>query len=65
MAPNDERRQLEHLRQEVLRKRGDLPVARMNAAFAKIVSGLTGAPIRIFVPVLARRCLRQELSDGR
>ncbi len=65
MTPDDERRQLEHLRQELLRERGELPVERVNAAFDKVVPGFDGAPVRTFVPVLARRGMQQELSGGR
>jgi hypothetical protein len=64
MTPDDERRQLERLRQEMLLERGEFPVEHVNAAFDRVVAGFDGAPVRTFVPVLARRRLRQELSGG-
>lgn len=65
MTDDDERRQLEHLRSEMLRERGELTVAHVNALFDRIVAQFDGAPVRTFVPVLARRHLRGELSRGR
>jgi hypothetical protein len=64
-SDDDERRQLERLRQEMLRERGEFPVEHVNAAFDRVVADFDGAPVRTFVPVLARRRLRQELSGGR
>lgn len=65
MTSDDERRQLERLRQEMLRERGELPAEHVDATFARVVSAFDGAPVRTFVPVLARRRMRQELSGGR
>lgn len=65
MTDDDESRQLQHLRQEMLRECGDLPVEYVHALFDSVVADFDGAPVRTFVPVLARRRLRQELSRGR
>lgn len=65
MTREDERRRLEQLRQEVLRERGELLVEHVAAAFDRVVSGFDDAPVRTFVPVPARRRMRQELSGGR
>ncbi len=65
MPDDDERRQLRHLRDEMLQERGDLSVEHVNSLFDAVVADFDGAPVRTFVPVLARRRLRQELSRGR
>ena len=64
MTHDDELRQLRHLRRELLRERGDLSVEHVSSLFDAVVADFDGAPIRTFVPVLARRRLRQELLRG-
>lgn len=63
MTQDDERRQLDRLREEVTREYGArLDPAQVAARFDAIVREFDGAPVRAFVPVLARRRVRQELS---
>lgn len=59
----DEKRQLEHVRQDLLREFAALPQAQVDEAFARVVEGYTRAPVRSFVPVLAAREARQLLRQ--
>ena len=63
MSQNDELRQLESVRSELLREFA-ARAPDVNARFDAIVQEFDGAPVRTFVPVLARRRLREELSHG-
>ena len=63
MTQDDELRQLESVRSELLREFGARP-DDVNARFDAIVHEFDGAPVRTFVPVLARRRVREELSHG-
>ena len=58
----DELRQLEHAKRElVVEFRDRLPAEQVTARFDRIVAEFEGAPVRTFIPVLARRRVRQEL----
>jgi hypothetical protein len=60
---DDEQRQLEHVRRELVDEFGDrLPPSELDARFGAIVREFDEAPVRTFVPVLARRRARQLLS---
>ncbi len=61
---DDESRQLQQLRHEMLSERSDVPVEQVNVLFDAVVADFDGAPVRTFVPLLARKRLRQELSGG-
>ncbi len=63
MSQDDELRQLESVRSELLREFA-AQAADVNARFDAIVHEFDGAPVRTFVAVLARRRLREELSHG-
>lgn len=65
MDHDDEVRQLEELRRELLHDFVEIAPARVNAMFDAVVAGFETAPIRTFVPVLARRRLRLDLKHGR
>lgn len=59
----DERRQLDHVRRELLSEFGDrLSADELDARFAAIVQEFDEAPVRAFIPVLARRRARQQLG---
>jgi hypothetical protein len=64
MTQDDEQRQLDAVRQDVLREYSSLAPEVVNARFHAIVAEFEGAPVRSFVPVLARRRLRQALHDA-
>lgn len=57
----DETRQLEHVKQDLRREFAALPSEVVDEAFDLVVSGFTRAPVRSFVPVLARRRVREHL----
>ena len=58
----DERRQLEHAKQELVAQfRDRLPSEQVTNRFDAIVAEFDGAPVRTFIPVLAARRARQEL----
>ena len=63
MSQDDELRQLESVRSELLREFG-ARTEDVNARFDAVVHEFDGAPVRTFVPVLARRRVREELSHG-
>jgi len=59
---DDEQRQLAGVCADLVREFGEqLGTEQVQQRFAATVSRFDGAPIRSFVPVLARRCARQEL----
>ena len=62
MVPQDEIRQLEALRRDLLREYESVSPEVVNERFTAILSRYETAPIRTFVPVLARRQLREEMS---
>ncbi len=59
----DEIRQLEHVKQDLLREFATLPVTLVDEAFALVVSRYNQAPVRSFVPVLAQRETRTRLRQ--
>ena len=62
MSHDDELRQIEQARQDLLREfDGRLPEVEVLARFDEIVAGFEGAPVRGFVPVLAGRAARERL----
>jgi hypothetical protein len=65
MTHEDETRQLEAVRRDLLREYGDVAPEVVDERFAAVVQAYEQAPIRSFVPVLARRRLREELSQAR
>ena len=65
MQHDDETRQLESVRKDLLREYdGRLSAEQVSARFDAIVGEFAGAPVRTFVPVLARRRVRQEMSGA-
>jgi hypothetical protein len=64
MTQDDERRQLDAVREDLLREYSGLAPEMVNARFHAIVAEFEGAPVRSFVPVLAQRRLRQALHDA-
>lgn len=61
---DDEQRQLEHTKRDLVVEFGDrLPSAEVGARFDAIVAEYAEAPVRTFIPVLARRRVRQELFE--
>lgn len=65
MTHEDETRQLEAVRSDLLREYETVSPELVRERFAAVVSSYEQAPIRTFVPVLARRRLREELSHVR
>lgn len=59
----DETRQLEHVKQDLRREFAALPCEVVDEAFDLVVSGFTQAPVRSFVPVLARRGVQERLRQ--
>ena len=60
---SDEQRQLDDLHRELMTEFGArLAPSVIDARFAAIVAEFEQAPVRTFVPVLARRRLRQMLA---
>lgn len=65
MTDDDERRQIESLRAEVLREYGrQLGERSVTERFDAIVADFDDAPVRSFVPLLAQRRARQELGQA-
>lgn len=65
MTNDDERRQIESLREEVLREYGQrLGEQSVTERFNAIVADFADAPVRTFVPLLAQRRARQELEQA-
>ncbi len=59
---DDEQRQLASARRDLVQEfSGRLPADEVGARFDAIVAEFEGAPVRTFVPVLARRRVRQVL----
>lgn len=65
MSHEDEVRQLEVVHRDLLREYEGVAPELVSARFAEVISSYDGAPIRTYVPVLARRQLREELSHVR
>ena len=62
---DDERRQLESARLDLVHEFQDrLSSDQVGTRFDAIVAEFEGAPVRTFVPVLARRQARRELSTS-
>ena len=65
MKQDDEKRQLESVRKDLQREYdGRLSAEQVSARFDAIVGEFDGAPVRTFVPVLARRRVRQEMAGA-
>jgi len=64
MTQDDEQRQLNAVREDLLREYSGLAPEMVNARFRAIVAEFEGAPVRSFVPVLAQRRLRQVLHEA-
>ncbi len=63
LEQSDEQRQLDRLRAEIMSEFGDrLSPAVVDDRFDAIVRDFEQAPVRSFIPVLARRRLRHELA---
>jgi hypothetical protein len=61
----DERRQLESARLDLVRQFQDrLSADAVSSRFDAIVAAFEGAPVRTFIPVLARRQAQRELSKS-
>jgi hypothetical protein len=64
MKPQDEQRQLDTARAELITEfAGRLPEDEVASRFAEIVGEVEAAPIRGFVPVLAQRRTRESLRS--
>jgi len=64
MNQDDEQRQLESVRRDLVRQYDRLAPEHVSARFDAIVAEFAGAPVRTFVPVLAQRRLREELAGA-
>ena len=64
MTQDDEQRQPNAVREDLLREYSGLAPEMVNARLRAIVAEFEGAPVRSFVPVLAQRRLRQVLHDA-
>lgn len=64
MTSQDETRQLEAVRRDLLREYAGVAPEVVDARFAAVLQAYEQAPIRSFVPVLARRQLREELAQA-
>lgn len=64
MNRDDEQRQLEHVRQELLAEfAATLSPTVVDAQVEALVSAFTTAPVRSFLPVLVRRGVRDKLRS--
>lgn len=66
MSPDpraDEQRQLEHVRDDLLREFASLAPAVVDDQVTELIRGFTRAPVRSFVPVLVRRGARERLRQ--
>jgi hypothetical protein len=64
MTQQDEDRQLARIRDELVREFGDgLPARVVEEQFQQLVAAFDGAPVRVFVPVLAQRAARERLRE--
>lgn len=62
---DDERRQIESARHDLVQEFQDrLSAEQVGSRFDAIVTEFDGAPVRNFVPVLARRRAHRELSTS-
>ena len=62
LASSDEQRQLDRVRRELLAEfGGQLSPTVIDARMDEILAGFDVAPVRTFIPVLARRRVRQLL----
>lgn len=59
----DETRQLEHVKQDLVREFAQLPSHVIDETFAQVVGAFDRARVRSFVPVLARRGAQQRLRQ--
>lgn len=59
---NDHRTQIDRARQDVLRRYAEEQRADVARRFDEIVAGYESAPVKAFIPVLAERELRRQLS---
>ena len=59
----DEKRQLAHVREDLLREFASLPPTIVDEQWAQMVRAFTAAPVRSFVPVLVRRGARRRLRQ--
>jgi hypothetical protein len=57
----DEHRQIEHVKEDLLREFAALPEAVVDEQISQLVRHFTQAPVRSFVPVLVRRGARERL----
>jgi hypothetical protein len=57
----DENRQLQHVREDLLREFASLPPSLVEENVSLVESGFTQATIRSFVPVLVRRGAQERL----
>ena len=64
MEQDDERRQLEHARTDLLGEfAGALPATTVNAAFNAALSRFADAQVRTYLPVLVSRVSRTDLRS--
>jgi hypothetical protein len=62
MHQNDERRQLEHVREELVGEfAGAVAEPAVDATFRRALARFDGATVRTYLPVLVRRVSRTEL----
>jgi hypothetical protein len=57
----DEHRQIEHVKEDLLREFAALPEAVVDEQVSLLVRHFTRAPVRSFVPALVRRGARERL----
>ncbi|MGB8650232.1 MAG: hypothetical protein WCD35_06185 [Mycobacteriales bacterium] len=58
---SDERRQLDHVREDLMQEFADVPPEVVQDQLSDALRAFTRAPVRAFVPVLARRGARERL----
>jgi hypothetical protein len=57
----DERRQIEHVKEDLLREFPAIPESVVHQELTQAVQSFRQAPVRSFVPVLVRRGARERL----
>lgn len=62
-AAADERRQIEHVRDDLAREFAAVPSQTVSDLVGEQVQALAAAPVRSFVPVLVRRGARNRLRQ--
>jgi hypothetical protein len=62
-ARADETRQIEHVREDLVREFAALPEDVIDQEVSALVRSFTRAPVRSFVPVLVRREARERLRQ--